>query len=229
VTASLNSVLADYAVKLPPDQVQRIDEYCRLLWEWNARLNLTRHADYGTFVSRDVIDSIHLAACLESGESVLDVGSGGGVPGILLAILRPDVQVTLSESVGKKAHALSDIVERLKLPAPVIHGRAEQALVDRYFDSLVARAVGSLAHVLKSVESHWGSIGRLLLIKGPRWVEERKAARHLGLLRGLELRRLATYPMPGTASESVILLVFAKEKPDPAQTVGTTRRRRDHD
>jgi 16S rRNA (guanine527-N7)-methyltransferase len=201
-------VLADYTIELPPEQVRRMEDYCRLVWAWNDRLNLTRHTEYRTFAARDIIDSMHLAECLVAGESVLDVGSGGGVPGVLLAILRPDVRITLSESVGKRAQALADIVKNLGLPAPVIQARAEQVLAGQRFDSVVARAVGPLAKVLTWVKPHWSSMGRLLLIKGPRWVEERKAARNLGLLRELELRRLKTYPMPGTDSESVILLLY---------------------
>jgi len=64
-----------------------------------------------------------------------------------------------------------------------------------------------MAKVLGWFQPHWSSIGRLLMIKGPRWVQERKEARHLGLLKSLELRRLRTYPMPGTESESVILVL----------------------
>ena len=63
------------------DQVAQIDRYCALLWDWNSKLNLTRHTDFDTFVSRDVVDSLELAKLLSANEEVLDVGSGGGVPG----------------------------------------------------------------------------------------------------------------------------------------------------
>ncbi len=205
---SVEQALQAYSLELPSEQAEKIGRYCDLLWEWNQQLNLTRHTDYDTFVVRDVTDSIQLAGCLHPGESVLDVGSGGGVPGVLLAILRPDLRVTLAESVKKRAAALSDIVSRLELPCTVIHGRAEDVLGDLRFDTLVARAVGPMARILKWFQPNWPSIGRLLLIKGPRWVEERKEARHLGLLRNLELRRLKSYPMAGTDSESVILVVY---------------------
>ena len=99
------------------------------------------------------------------------------------------------------------MVDALELPIAVQSCRAEQVLEDFRFDSVVARAVGSLRKVLPWFAPHWASIGRLLLIKGPRWTEERGEARHRGLMKSLELRRVAHYPLVGTESESVILQI----------------------
>jgi len=207
---TLSESLQHYGIEIPVEQVQHLDRYCQLLWEWNTRLNLTRHTDYDKFVGRDLADVMALSSLLESGEKVLDFGTGGGVPGVPLAILRPDVQVSLAESVAKKAKAVDTIVSELGLPVPVYHARAEDVLDDFRFTTLVARAVGSMAKVLRWCAPHWASIGRLLLVKGPRWVEERSEARRLGLLHNLELRRAASYPLPNTDSESVILEVKPK-------------------
>ena len=95
--------MAAHRIELPDEQAALLEQYCRLLWDWNTKINLTRHTDYQTFVARDLVDSLALAEFLEPGERVLDVGTGGGVPGIVLAIVRPDLAVSLSESVGKKA------------------------------------------------------------------------------------------------------------------------------
>ena len=82
------------------------------------------------------------------------------------------------------------------------------------FDTLVARALASLRKVLMWLAPHWGAFDRLLLVKGPAWVEERAEARHHGLLRGLELRKAATYQTPGTGAESIILSVSHTSPPD---------------
>ena len=124
------------------------------------------------------------------------------------AILRPDLEVTLSESVSKKAKVLESMARELELPSPVYGCRAEDLLGDFRYDALVARAVGPLAKMLKWFEPHWAYIGRLLAIKGPKWVEERGEARHLGLLQRLQLRKVASYPLAGTESESVILKIW---------------------
>lgn len=202
---SLNAALDEVGLSLPPEQRDQLDHYRGLLWQWNEKLNLTRHTDFRTFASRDIVDSVQLSRLLGTGEQVLDVGSGGGVPGIVLAILRPDLDLCLCESVGKKAKVLDRIVADLGLPIAVHHGRAEGLLEEFGFDTLVARAIGPLWKVCTWFEPHWHAISRVLLIKGPRWLDERAAARERGLLKGLELRRVAEYPMSGTSSSSVIV------------------------
>lgn len=197
-------------ISLSPDQERQLAEYCRLLWKWNEQLNLTRHIDFETFAERDLLDCVHLARQLPPGERVLDVGSGGGVPGVPLAILRPDLKITLSESVGKKARALESMVGSLHLSCRVVADRAEQILEHESFDVLVARAVGPMWKILHWFRRSWDSIGRMLLIKGPRWVQERGEARHRGYLKPLELRRVASYQLPDSSRESVILCVQPK-------------------
>ena len=110
-----------------------------MLWDWNARLNLTRHTDYEKFVARDVVDTLEFSKVLQPGDRALDVGTGGGVPGIVLAIVRPDLRVTLSESIGKKARAVADVVRELGLNVAVHHGRAEELLTRETFQALLVR------------------------------------------------------------------------------------------
>ena len=209
---TLAAALERSGIQLEGEQIRRLDAYCRLLWLWNEKLNLTRHTDYERFVTRDVVDSQALAQFLDQGERVLDVGTGGGVPGIVLAILRPDLKVELSESVAKKAKATAAIVAELKLPIAVHHARAEQVLEQKSFGTLVVRAVAPLAKLIGWFAPYWDSFNRLLVIKGPAWVEERKEARERGLMRQLALRKLAAYPLPGTESESVVLSITPKEQ-----------------
>ncbi len=192
-------------LKIDADKLERLEEYCRLLWQWNEKINLTRHTDFDLFARRDLLDSYHLAAQLAEGEDILDVGTGGGVPGIPLAILRPDLDVSLCDSVGKKARVVDDIVQKMKLPVPVYATRVQDVLEEWRYSSLVTRAVGSLSQLSGWLKEYWHCFDRLLAIKGPRWVEERGEARHRGLLGGIELRKLDAYQMPGTTSESVIL------------------------
>jgi 16S rRNA (guanine527-N7)-methyltransferase len=203
----LQDALDTFGIPLPSEQTARLDKYRQLLWDWNQKLNLTRHTDYETFVARDLVDSIQVARLIAENEEVLDVGSGGGVPGIVLGILRPDLQLTLCESVRKKATVLQSMVEALELPLAVHGCRAESLLEDFRFETLTARAVGPLWKLLKWFQPHWASIDRCLAIKGPRWVEERGAARHRGFLRNLELRCAATYETPGSGAQNFILQI----------------------
>ena len=209
---TLAAALNHYAVELPAQQVEALDSYCHVLWRWNEQLNLTRHVTYDLFVGRDLVDTLQLSALLTPAERVLDVGTGGGVPGLLLSIIRPDLDLTVCDSVAKKAKVVGEIAAELKLGVNVAHARAEELLEITSFDTLTARAVGSLAKMLRWFEPHWGSIGRLLLIKGPKWVAERGEARHLGLLRGKQLRREAVYSIPDQEWESVVLSVTVEKR-----------------
>jgi 16S rRNA (guanine527-N7)-methyltransferase len=210
---ALSKLLLSAGIDVTADQLDLLDRYRRLLWSWNERLNLTRHTTLEKFVGRDVVDSYELSKLLGRNERVLDVGSGGGVPGVILAILRPDLSGALSESTQKKARALESIVGELGLATPVCATRAEEVLEINTFDTLVARGLASLPKVLSWFAPHWGAFDELLLIKGPKWVEERNEARHQGLLRGLELRKVATYQTPLTGAESVILKIWRPDKP----------------
>jgi 16S rRNA (guanine527-N7)-methyltransferase len=202
---NLIAALARHGIELAPDRIEALDRYAKRLWDWNERLNLTRHTTYEKFVARDIVDSLQLANLLEPKERVLDVGTGGGVPGAVIAILRPDLKVWLCDSVAKKANTIKAIVAEAKIKADVMHTRAEALLEKKKFDSLVIRAVAPLPKLLTWFKPAWPNIGRLLVIKGPSWVDERGEARHLGLMKGLSLRKRVAYPLPGTESESVIL------------------------
>jgi len=194
-------------LQLETQVVARLDAYRAALWRWNEQLNLTRHTTFDKFAERDVVDSMQLAQLLATRDRVLDVGTGGGVPGLVLAICRPDLRVSVCESTQKKVRVVQAIVTELQLPVTVHACRAEEVLELRTFDTLVARAVASLPKLLTWFEPHWGAFDQLLLIKGRSWVDERGDARHRGLLRSLELRKAVTYSMPGTGGESVILRI----------------------
>lgn len=209
---NLAAALLRHDIELPAEQIARLEEFCRLLWDWNSKLNLTRHTDFEKFVTRDLVDSLVFAQFLGQGETVLDVGTGGGVPGVLLAILRDDLKVSLCESIGKKARAVTDIVEKLGLATPVHHTRAEDLLGTQRYQTLTIRAVARLKKLLEWFRPHWSAFDRMLVLKGPSWLDERGEARHFGLLGGLSLRKLHTYPLPGTESESVLLQISRNDK-----------------
>jgi 16S rRNA (guanine527-N7)-methyltransferase len=212
VSETLQEAVEREGLSLDTAKLQQLDTYCRALWEWNTKLNLTRHTNYDLFVRRDLLDSLRLADQLREGEEILDVGTGGGVPGLLLAILRPDLSVSLCDSVAKKAKATQDIVDQMQLPVAVYPERVQSVLQDLRFHSLVARAVGSISRILAWLADDWLSFDRLMLIKGPKWIAERGEARHRGLMANLELRKVDSYPMPGTESESVILQISPKPR-----------------
>lgn len=211
--ATLADFLAKYQLSLPPEQVALLDRYRRLVWDWNEKINLTRHTDLEKFVSRDVVDSLALAELLEPGELVLDVGTGAGVPGVILKIVRPDLRVHLCDSVAKKAKVVDGIVRELGLEIPVAAARVQDLLGPAcQFNTLVGRAIGRIREVLKWLRPHWRYFDRLLLIKGRSWVKERGEARHYGMMHGLGLRKLKEYHNPANEAYNVILQICPEDR-----------------
>lgn len=208
--AALAAACQALGIAVPAAAVPALTAYCMALWSWNERLNLTRHTDLERFVSRDVGDAVAIAPHLARGERVLDVGTGGGVPGVLLAILRPDLHVELCDSVGKRARAVAEIVRAIGLDLPVHAAQAQSIVAARAagatrFDTLVVRAVAPLVKLLRWFEPLRTQFGRLLVVKGPRWTEEQGEARAAGLGRHLVVRPIGTWPLRGTDNESVLL------------------------
>lgn len=198
---------------VPETSVPLLAAYATALWSWNERLNLTRHTDVERFVARDVADAAAITPHLTAQERILDVGTGGGVPGVLLAILRPDVVVELSDSVAKRAKAVEGILSEIGLRLPV-HARAAQEVVrGTRFDTLVVRAVAPLVKLLGWFEPLSDRFGRMLVIKGPRWEAEKGEARHHGFVKRVRIRRIAGWPIPGSDGESVLLEIHPRALP----------------
>ncbi len=197
--------LTDAAELSDESRVNKMRQYVVLLWIKNEQMNLTRHTTWDQFVSRDLVDTLELSSLIPEGVLVLDVGSGGGVPGLLLAILRPDLKLTLTESVGKKAAALGEFASALELDVEIYNERAEMVLEDFRFDVTIARAVGPLIKICRWFQGHWPSVGRLLAIKGPKWPEELQQASEADLTDEIEVNKIREYPTPGTEWNSVCL------------------------
>ncbi|MDA3023310.1 MAG: 16S rRNA (guanine(527)-N(7))-methyltransferase RsmG [Actinomycetota bacterium] len=124
-------------------------------------------------------EGVAFARTLPSVGRVLDVGSGGGLPGIVVAIARPDLKVHLLEATRKKTDFLAEVVMALGLAVTVHHGRAEELSVGelgRSFDAVCARAVAPLERLVPWCAPYLRPGGRLYAIKGERWAEELEAA-----------------------------------------------------
>ena len=217
-TSELAAMLDRHNVLVSPEHYENLCRYCGLLWDWNTRINLTRHTDVKTFVTRDMIDTIRLSSHIPQGSKLLDVGSGGGVPGVILAIVRPDLQVSMAESVVKKARVLEAIVKRLKIDAPVHAKRGEAVLKSEKFDIVTVRAVASLRKLLFWFQRSAKSFDHMLMIKGPKWVMEAEEAREEGLMETASVEEVDSYTTPGHDGDSVILSVKWSAQDTPAAT-----------
>jgi 16S rRNA (guanine527-N7)-methyltransferase len=141
-TERLTTGAAVVGVTLAAVEVEAFGRYLDLLLRWNRRINLTRIASPLAVVDRHFVDSLAVAPRLPAGATLLDVGAGAGFPGAVVAITRPDVRVTLCESVGKKAAFLRALVLDLGLHCEVVDARSETLVRSgRRFGAVVSRAV----------------------------------------------------------------------------------------
>jgi 16S rRNA (guanine527-N7)-methyltransferase len=142
------------------------------LEEANAQFNLTAIRDRPGMLRKHVLDSLSLQAFLR-GTRVADVGTGAGFPGLPLALVDPQRQFTLIEATGKKARFVFQTAERLGIAnVTVVHTRAEQYRPTELFDTVVARALSSLADFVAFAGHLCAPGGRLLAMKGKRPDEE---------------------------------------------------------
>ncbi len=151
---------------LDDTQLAQLTRHLDLMDEWGERMNLTAIRERSQQLTRHVLDSLSVAPWLR-GRRVADVGSGAGFPGIPLAIARPDLQFALIESTGKKCRFLEHVRDTLGLAnVEVVQSRAEGYATRERFDTVLARAVGPLADLVRYAGSLVACGGRLLAMKG---------------------------------------------------------------
>lgn len=211
-TAPLDSELRAGLRQLGQDATlaPRLLAYLALLVRWNGTYNLTAVRDPQQMVGRHLLDSLSLLPFVGSG-TLADLGTGPGLPGIPLAIARPDLHVTLVESNGKKARFLREAVRTLGLDnAQVAEGRAEAVVVPGGFDLLTARALDRLAGII-AVGGHLLKPGGLLLAMKGAVPHEEMAE----LPAGWGLRAVHRLAVPGVEGERH-LVVVGREPVKPA-------------
>jgi 16S rRNA (guanine527-N7)-methyltransferase len=154
---------------LDPALAARLETWLALLLKWNARINLTADRE------PDVIVHRHVAECLFAAEHIpvntgtlLDVGSGAGLPGIMIALARPHLAVTLAESQRNKAAFLREAVRALELQAEVWDGRVQDLPPERLFDAITLRAVDKMAEACRGAVPHVARGGLLLVFATPK-------------------------------------------------------------
>ena len=173
-----------YFSQLPAQQLAQLDRLSELYAHWNEQINVVSRKDIEQLAERHVLHSLAIYKFLpfSNGSTVLDIGTGGGFPGIPLAIVQPDVQFTLVDSIGKKIKVVQEVANALELKnVTAVHERAEK--VKGSFDFVVSRAVAELQLLMqwsrgKFKTKHQNAIPNgLICLKGGDLSEEFKAVR----------------------------------------------------
>lgn len=168
----LNRLLNSAGITLPENQKQQLVGYVELLHKWNKAYNLTSVRDRGEMLVRHIMDSIVVEPHLH-GTHFIDVGTGPGLPGIPLAIVRPDAHFTLLDSLGKRIRFLRQVQHELHLEnITPVQSRVEEFPAQPPFDGVISRAFASLTDMVKWCHHLPARDGRFYALKGQRPEEE---------------------------------------------------------
>jgi len=206
---------ASWGIALEMDHVRLFARHAEELLKWNAVTNLTAITDPADIARNHFLDSLAPAGLVAPGSDLLDVGSGGGFPGLPLHILVPGVRTTLLDAVRKKVSFLRHVVRVLDLKCiEAVHARVEQLARQpghaRRYDVIFSRAFSAVPPFVKAVLPLLKPRGRVVALKGrvsPAELEELRntaAGESLGAVLSLDLQR---YTLPGLQSERTLVVL----------------------
>ena len=211
--------LAQTEIPAPAELPERMEIYLALLKEWNSRMDLTASLEDGEIIDRHFVDSLTVlkTALIPEHASLIDVGTGAGFPGLVLAMARPDLEVTLLDAQQKRLNFLQAVISAAEVPnAVTVHARAEEGARKKefreQFDVAAARAVAPLNVLCEYLLPYVKIGGCALCWKGPALRDELEAGRRAAHLLGGRLEMPASCPVYGQDWDHRILPVRKTEK-----------------
>ena len=213
---------AEAGIPLTAEQIGQFSVYHEMLLDWNTRMNLTALTALEDVAVKHIIDSLtaYDAALFDGARTLIDVGTGAGLPGIPLAVYAPHLTVTLLDALNKRVRFLTEVTAAMGLQnVRCIHARAEEAArtVEHRaaYDIAVSRAVARLPVLLEYTLPFVRVGGTLLALKGRAYAEEQKEARRAAEVLGGGCIMARPVHLPGLDDVRAILTV-TKERQTPA-------------
>lgn len=187
-----------------------LDHYADLLIAWNKKLNLTAITDLAKIRSHHFDDSMAALDAVRTAHSLIDLGTGAGLPGIVLKICQPSLRVVLVDATRKKISFCNEVIRRLNLTdIEAIQGRAEDSALQQRlgkFDAVISRATWGLDEYLAIAIAYLAAGGIIIAMRGAAWREDLEAARQTMERKSLDLFKSEEYSIGD--GEKRCLLIF---------------------
>lgn len=217
--ARMSKLLGGCGFSLTDAQLELFDRYAVLLTEWNEKINLTAITDAEGIEQKHFLDSVLPLSILDmpKGSAVIDVGTGAGFPSCPMKIVRPDLHITLLDSLNKRIRFLEMLSGELSLGADCIHGRAEElgrkGEYREKFDIATARAVANLSQLCEYCMPFVKIGGAFAALKGLGGREELETAQNAIKTLGGKVEQCIDYSLP--SGDGRTLIVIRKIAPTP--------------
>lgn len=209
----LQNYIKDYKITLTENQYEQFQKYFELLAEWNEKMNLTAITDESGVALKHFADSLSLLNFVDipQNSSLADVGTGAGFPGVVLKIARPDIKLTLIDSLNKRLVFLNEVCSQLGIDAELIHSRAEDGARDEKlrenFDFAVSRAVARMNVLSEYCLPYVKVGGAFCAMKGAQANEEFKESLNAINTLGGKLENKYFFELPENGGERAIAVV----------------------
>lgn len=215
----LRTRLEQANIQCTAEQVDQLSAYMELVLEENKKFNLTAITQRDEFIGKHLIDSILMGVGLKEELRVLDLGTGGGFPGIPLKIMHPSWDMVLLDSTMKKVRFLDKGIETLGLTSIIaVHARAEElareSVYREAFDVVFSRAVAATNTLLEYCVPFAKVQGKVIAAKGPKYDQELKEAQRAMKLLYVTVAQVREVHVPGDPAQRVVI-TFQKEKKSP--------------
>lgn len=208
----LREKAAEYGISLDEKALERFGIYAKLLVEWNEKINLTAITEPEEIVIKHFLDCLTVFSKVEikEGAKIIDVGTGAGFPGLVMLIARPDLKMTLMDSLNKRLNVIKDILDKLELSADVVHSRAEDGGQNKVYrekyDFSTARAVSNLRDLSEYCLPFVKVGGSFIAMKAAKAEEEIAAAQKAIKTLGGTVAEKHTFELEDAGERNIILI-----------------------
>lgn len=205
---------SDLGISLSDKQIEQFLNYYELLVEWNSFMNLTAITDFDEVILKHFVDSISLCKYIsfQKGDTLIDIGTGAGFPGIPIKIICPDCKITLLDSLNKRINFLNTVIEQLHLTDIItIHGRAEDIAKTKEhrenYNYAISRAVANLSTLSELCIPFVKQNGYFISYKSEKGNEELLEAKNAIEILGGSVDKQISYQLPDSDLSRNLILI----------------------